>query len=104
MTRPTVTRGTARELAEHDASYVASGEGEFSRRVASPGNVALRGKEPRRHWRQNKSPAELLRLAKSDAARTRGNLMLANNPVKIAALKDILQRKLSLIAKLESQR
>jgi hypothetical protein len=98
-----ITRGTARDLAVHGAGYVASGEGEFSRRAAQPGNATVTKeitelKAPRRR-------VDPIAYQLSEAARIRTNIQKhAANPEKVAALQDLLRRKLSFIQRLRAER
>ena len=97
--------GTAKDLADHGVGYVSSGEGEFSRRAASSGNINLRGNVSRRKGRSpNASVADQIAYQQSELARIRGNLLLTNSPAKMVALKDLVEKKRVHIAKLENEK
>lgn len=103
-TRPHIfTRGTAKEIADHADGYVASGEGEYSRRSAATPDVNMRGHVSRQRGK-DKSIAEQIEYQTRELARIRGNISLATNPAKIAALRQLQQNKQRLLTQLENSR
>jgi hypothetical protein len=108
MARGAIKSGTARELAEHDASFVASGEGEFSRRAAS-GNVKMRGyAEPNppgtTRKRGPREREELIAEQRQHLAKLRTRIARENVPARFLKLKQSIEIKSRFLAKLESER
>jgi hypothetical protein len=109
MARGAIKRGTAREQSEHDAGYVASGEGEYSRHVASPGNVKMRGyAEPNppgtTRKRGPREREELIAEQRRHLAKLHEKIKRENIPARFLKIKESIDIKARFIAKLESER
>jgi hypothetical protein len=103
MTRPgVITRGTARDLADHDAGYSPNGESEHSRRSASAPNFTTRSHVARTKGKH--TSAALIAENQSLLAKLRGEMLTETNPAKLAKLRKNFEIKTRFITKLESQR
>jgi hypothetical protein len=102
MARPgVVRRGTARDLADHDAGYSANGESEHSRRAASAPNFTTRSHVARTKGKH--TSADLIAENKSLLAKLRGEILTETNPARLAKLRRNLEIKSRFVAKLESE-
>lgn len=94
-------RGTAQELAEHGVGYVASGEGQYSRNVASSANIKLGGyREPET---DDKSISSLIAHQTKLLQRLREKLAREIDPVRRAKLQKDFEIKARFIVKLRSR-
>lgn len=95
--------GTAREAADHGQGYSANGESQFSRQSAS----APEPHEPTslQAVRRRDRGVDEVSFQQGEAARIRNNIRKhADNPEKVAALKDVLAKKLLFIERLRAER
>jgi hypothetical protein len=107
--RATLTHGTARDLADHGVGYTASGEGEWSRSVARPGNIKLNGYDepipryithqphPRTHI-----PGDTIGLYRHQIKKMKARLREETDPARIAKLHLGIKIKTDLIARREN--
>ncbi len=89
-----ISRGGPKDLSDHAVGYVASGEGEYSRRAASPdANATMPSYAPKTRGPRNN--AALIAQNESQMAKLRGDMLIETDPAKLAKLKknfDIKQR------------
>jgi hypothetical protein len=94
--KPGITRrGTAKDLADHDAGYAPNGESEHSRRSASSPKISLS------HGKRN--DGRLIRENEIKLAKIRARLLTENNPAQLVKLKRDFEIKSAFIERLKSE-
>jgi hypothetical protein len=97
-----VRHGTAKNLADVGQGYSANGESEFSRQSAHSANaVKMRGNSPKTTGKR--TTAEIIAQNETQLAKLRGNLLIENNPARIAKMKRDLEIKSAFVARLKAE-
>ena len=95
MAKGAIKGTSARDLAEHDEGYSANGEGEYSRRSASPPNIALST--------GRRTSGRLIRENQHALRKLEQHARIENDPIRKAKIRKNIAIKSSFLAKLKGQ-
>jgi hypothetical protein len=105
--RPVIVRGTAKDLADHGVGYVSTGEGQWTRQAAQPGNTKLahfhENAPGTRRFRGPRSKADSLRLNEAELVRLRNAASFETNPTRLAKLRKNIDIKSTFLRRLQSE-
>jgi hypothetical protein len=105
--RATLTKGTARESAEHGEGFSANGESQYSRRAAQPDNIKMRGfHEGERgtgKYRGPRSIADNIRFIETELRQVQTALIHETAPERIAKLKKKIEIKTRFLDRLRGE-
>ena len=101
MARGAITRGTARDLADHGHGFSANGESEYSRRSARAPDVTMVGHVAKGHG--PRTHAALIAENESQLAKLRGDILLTTDRVRLAKLRKSFEIKLRFVERLKKE-
>jgi hypothetical protein len=103
MTKATVSRGTAKDHAERGEGFSANGESAFSRRVAHPDLVRMKGYVRPRPQNSHAAHAADIRFNEIEIEKMQRAMTVERNPVRLAKLARSIAIKSAFVEKLKSE-